>query len=126
MPDRTICLTPELLHILQHSLGLDQYGQGEQYRNHYVAGGNDVIKCRTLVEMGYMVERDMGMLCGGQPAFFVTQEGKAAVDRESPMPPKLSRSKRRYRVYLRGGFRETYGKWLKDPFYDDYRREHGV
>ena len=26
------------LHILQHSLGLDKYGDGNQYRNHFVTG----------------------------------------------------------------------------------------
>ena len=30
------------LSILQHALGVDQYGQGEQYRSHYVTGpGSD-------------------------------------------------------------------------------------
>ena len=126
MSEQVEPLTSELLHIMQHSLGLDQYGEGEQYRNHFCAGGKDIAKCRALVGMGYMVESDPSELPGRWPFFHVTQEGKAAVDRESPMPPNLSRSKRRYRVYLRGGFRETYGKWLKDSFYDDYRREHGV
>lgn len=49
-------MKPELLHVLQHALGLDQYGQvmsasgdrpvhryaGEKtYRNHYVTGDDD-------------------------------------------------------------------------------------
>ena len=32
-------LTPRQLAILQHALGLDQYGHGTFYRNHYCAGG---------------------------------------------------------------------------------------
>jgi len=126
MPEKTICLTPELLHILQHSLGLDQYGEGEQYRNHFCAGGKDIEKCRALVGMGYMVESDPSELPGRWPFFHVTQEGEEAVAIQSPKPPKLSRSKRRYTLYLDGDFSESYGEWIKDSYYDDYRREHGV
>ena len=94
-----------LLHILQHSLGLDEYGQGGQYRNHYVAGGDDVTKCQDLVALGYMRERE-GMppsLTGGSPVFNVTSAGIDAVALESPKPPKVSRSKQRYRRYLEFG-----------------------
>ena len=31
-------MTLNQLHILQHSLGRDQYGHGTDYRNHYCAG----------------------------------------------------------------------------------------
>ncbi len=42
------------LHILQHSLGLDQFGEGRQYRNHFAAGpgGQDFADCVALTEMG--------------------------------------------------------------------------
>ena len=93
-------LTPELLHILQHSLGVDRYGQGEQYRNHYVAGGNDVERCRTLVAQGYMREQPGGQLTGGMPVFSVTAAGIDAVALQSETPPKLTRSQKRYRDYL--------------------------
>ena len=53
MPERS--LTLEQLQILQHSLGLDKYGQGPVFRNHFCAGGSDEETCRSLVEMGYMV-----------------------------------------------------------------------
>lgn len=42
------------LEILQHALGVDKYGQGEMYRNHFCAGVDDEATCRELVEMGYM------------------------------------------------------------------------
>lgn len=58
-------MNKELLHILQHSLGLNEYGQGNQYRNHFVAGGDDVRKCRELVALGYMRERKDNGLTGG-------------------------------------------------------------
>lgn len=31
-------MSPAQLHILQHALGLDSYGQGTFYRNRYVLG----------------------------------------------------------------------------------------
>jgi hypothetical protein len=93
----------KLLHILQHTLGVDQYGQGNQYRNHFVAGGKDVEKCRELVELGFMVERKDNGLTNGSPWFSVTQSGIDAVALESPKPPKLTKSKQRYRRFLEFG-----------------------
>ena len=93
----------ELLQILQHSLGLNEYGQGSQYRNHFVAGGDDVRKCRELVEMGCMKERSDNGLTGGAPWFSVTTKGIDVVALESPAPPKVSKSKQRYRRFLEYG-----------------------
>lgn len=93
----------ELLHILQHSLGLDEYGQGNQYRNHFVAGGDDARKCRELVAIGFMQERKDNGLTGGSPWFSVTTQGIDAVALESPAPPKVSKSKQRYRRFLEYG-----------------------
>jgi len=63
-----------LLHILRHSVGLDDHGKGNQYRNHYAAspGSESFAKCNELVEMGYM--RDMGP-AGSLRCFVVTQLG---------------------------------------------------
>lgn len=90
----------DLLHVLQHSLGLNKYGQGNQYRNHYVAGADDAAKCRELVAMGYMAERPSSELTGGDPLFHVTPAGIDVVALQSPAPPKLTRSQKRYREYL--------------------------
>ncbi len=103
-----------LLHILQHSLGLDGYGQGRQYRNHYVAGAADVSKCRDLVALGCMQEHPPAQLSGGDPIFAVTKVGLEAVTRESPKPPKKTRSQVRYREYLEvADCYEGFGDWLK-------------
>lgn len=108
-------MTPARLHILQHSLGLDQYGQGSWYRNHYVCGpghhGYD--DCIALVADGLMVERPPRELFGGDSCFVVTQAGKEAVRRESPKPPKLTRSQKRYREWLRIDNGVKFGDWLK-------------
>lgn len=93
-------ISTDLLDILQHSLGLNQYGGGNQYRNHYVAGADDVAKCRELVAMGYMVERPSTELTGFGPLFHVTPAGIDAVALQSPAPPKLTRSQKRYLEYL--------------------------
>ena len=85
-------MTPAQLHILQHSLGLDQYGRGESYRNHYVTGegSNDHVDCMELVALGWMTRRAGNELSGGDDVFRVTDEGRAAVRAWSPSPPKLT------------------------------------
>ena len=95
----------ELLHILQHSIGVDQYGQGVQYRNHFATGpdGKDYGKCQTLVEMGFMQDLGTRAIWGEMHCFIVTDRGKEAVALHSPAPPKISRGKQRYRRYLEYG-----------------------
>ena len=105
-------LTAPQLQILQHSLGVDEHGQGRMYRNHFCAGGNDETICRELVEMGYMRQhRTTEML----PYFncSVTDAGKAAMLRESPAPPKLSRSQQRYRKFLDQDSDLSFREWLR-------------
>lgn len=114
-------LKPSQLHVLQHSLGVDQYGQGRQYRNHFCAGGKDVEICRELVALGYMVERPASDLTGGSPLFFVSDAGKVAMSAESPAPPVLTRSQKRYREFLRADTGRKFIEWLKDQA--EYRRE---
>jgi len=110
MPERS--LTLEQLQILQHSLGLDKYGQGPVFRNHFCAGGSDEETCRSLVEMGYMETFVRSYL----PYYncTVTRAGVEAVLRESPPPPKLTRSQRRYREFLRADTGQRFMEWLKD------------
>ncbi len=108
-------MTTEQLHILQHALGVDQYGRGQQYRNMYCAGGKDIEICRDLVALGYMSKHYITELF---PYFncSVTAEGKRAMLAESPNPPKLTRSQRRYREWLDSGTGDCgwkFGEWLK-------------
>jgi len=90
------------LHILQHALGVDQYGQGDQYRSHFVtsAGSVDHPDCMALFEAGLMKRRANVEMYGGMDAFFVTDEGRAFVAANSPPPPKLTRGQRRYQAWL--------------------------
>jgi hypothetical protein len=101
-----------LLHILQHALGLDEYGQGRQYRNHFVAGGKDLDYCRQLVGMGYMKEHPATAISGGNPWFSVTPAGIDAVAQFSPEPPKLTRAQKRYRDHLHADAGLTFAEGL--------------
>lgn len=98
-------ITKSQLHILQHSLGVDEYGRGRQYRNHFVTGegSTDWPDCNALVDSGLMTVRRNHPLCGKSDCFNVTEAGKQYVAEHSPKPPKVSRSKARYKRYLEYG-----------------------
>lgn len=89
-------MTAEQLHVLQHSLGVDKYGLGSQYRNHYVGESQ---ACRALVGLGYMIEMKPRSVSGGDIWFMVTNAGIKAMREESPKPPKVTRSQQRMMDY---------------------------
>jgi len=92
-------LTPEQLHVLQHALGVDEYGQGKQYRNHFCACGGDIGICESLIEIGLMKQHRTTEVF---PDFncSVTEAGKLAMAEQSPKPPKLTRGQQRYSDFL--------------------------
>lgn len=104
-------LTTRELEILQHALGVDEFGQGRMYRNHFCAGGDDEEVCRQLVALGYMETFTRSYL----PYYncTVTKTGKAAMLAESPRPPKLTRSQARYRKFLDADTGGSFKEWLK-------------
>lgn len=116
-------MTPAQLHILQHALGVDQYGlvhychEGREHygfmpnRNHFCAGGSDEDVCKELIALGYM---KLHRTTEVYPYFncSVTESGKEAVRRESPPAPKLSRSQKRYREFLHADTGYSFGEWL--------------
>lgn len=77
------------LHILQHSLGLNEHGQGRAYRNHFETGpgSTDHAHCMALVESGLMARGVGSALTGGDDLFTVTEAGRAFVAENSPPPP---------------------------------------
>lgn len=110
-------MTSEQLHIIQHSLGCDQYGRGTRYRNHYCAstgpGSNEAVLV-SLVEAGLMKEhRSPSFVPSDMRTFSVTPAGIEAMERESPKPPKVSRSKQRYADFLRADSGLTFIEWLR-------------
>jgi hypothetical protein len=102
------------VEILQHSLGLDEYGRGSGYRNHFVTGPGcaDFATCRALTDRGLMEDHGTGPLYGGNHCFTVTSAGLAFVREHSPKPPKLTRSQRRYRDFLDADCGLSFGEWL--------------
>lgn len=111
-------LVGPLLSILQHSLGVDEFGRGRQFRNHFVtdATSHDGRLCLQLVALGFM--RDCGSrgeLTGGMNLFVVTRAGQEAMQRDSPVPPpakKMTRSQRRYDDFLRSDCGVSFREWL--------------
>lgn len=108
----------EQLSILQHTLGLDHHGQGNQFRNHFCTGPGttDYPHCQSLVAQGLMTQRVGNALSGGSDIFMVTDAGKAFVREQSPKPALLTRSQRRYRNFLASGAGDigyTFGEWLQ-------------
>lgn len=103
------------LHILQHSLGLDQYGRGTFYRNHFVTGegSKDHADCMALVGVGFMTVRSGNVLSAGDDVFRVTDAGKAAVAEHSSAPPKLTRSQQNYLDFLSYDGSLTFIEYLK-------------
>lgn len=108
-------MNPKHLHILQHSLGLDDYGRGKAYRNHYATepGCDSYLDCVALVELGFMRDEGKIVIWGGLHAFVVTDSGKSAVREHSPKPPKLTRSQQRYKEFLESDSGWTFGEFLK-------------
>ena len=108
-------MTPTQLHIMQHTLGLDAYGQGTFYRNRFVTGPDcdNYTDCRALVDAGFMVEHPPRALFGGHSCFTVTDAGLVAVAEQSPKPPKRTRSQLRYDKWLRIDGVESFGEWLR-------------
>ena len=65
--------------ILRHSLGL---GRGDrEYRNHFVTGpgSTDYPHCEALVASGLMTKSPGHPLSGGDPIYYVTEAGRAAL-----------------------------------------------
>ena len=127
-------MSPSHLHILQHSLGLDQYGQSSHrpnsddfhgcYRNRYYTSADSPAgkECQELVALGLMEDHGPQPHCSGMNCYTVTDEGYAAMKAASPPPPKVSRSAKRWAAYL--VVREAWGMSFKDYLKWPDRREH--
>lgn len=124
-------MTDQQLQILQHSLGRDEYGRRpatnphEDYRNYFVTDPNtvDYPVCRDLESLGLMgSSQPPTFIDQGSVVFHVTDDGVREVERLSPKPPKLSRSKQRYQQYLDSECSESFGEYLKHRMYERYEK----
>jgi len=107
-------MTPKQLEILQHSLGLDEYGRGTMHRNCFVTGegSKDHAACLALVENGFMHRRANVALFAGDDIFTVTEAGKKAAIENSPPPPKISAGQQRYLDWLAADCSMSFIEWL--------------
>jgi len=108
-------MSPEQLHILQHALGVDKYGQGKPYRDYYCCGLDDaatLLDLRVLVTLGYMREGHK-INEGRDQYFFVLPSGLSAMRGHSPKPPKVSRGRQRYLEFLNSECGMSFGEFLK-------------
>ncbi len=103
------------LEILQHALGVDEYGRGREYRDHFVTGpgSRDFDTCQALVAEGLMVDCGAVAWCDGDHCFRVTDAGRRYVREHSPKPPKVTRSQRRYQRFLDADCGLSFGEWLR-------------
>lgn len=93
-------MTPQELHILLHTIGLDDPYQEKSYRNHFVAddGHSDLPAIQKLCLEGLMEEqRAPGFLEAGDRVFRVTDCGRQAAERLRRRP---TRAQRRYHRFL--------------------------
>ena len=115
-------VTPEQLDILRHALGVTEHTRPADLaypiRSRYVTerGTRDYDLCMHLVDAGLMACRTGNIapeLIGGGELFVVTLEGRRAVAKSIPEPPKLTRSQARYRAWLDADTGVTFGEWLR-------------
>ncbi|WP_443096796.1 hypothetical protein ACTT2I_05155 [Stenotrophomonas sp. PUT21] len=111
----TTALPDAELQILRHALGIGDAGWERSHRNHFVTGegGDDHLHCMALVARGFMVQRAGNAITGGDDLFKVTDAGRAAVQKHTPPPRKLTRSQRRYQQFLRYDGGVTFGEYLR-------------
>lgn len=120
-------MTDHKLHILQHSLGLDDHGRDSKgalclpmtHRNHYVMSDDspDGIMCNEMAASGLMERHAPRVISGEMPIFTVTEAGRAHIREHSPKPPKVSAGRVRYLEWLRvqDCFPDwSFGDWLKN------------
>lgn len=68
--------------LIRHALGVQAYGfhrglrYKKPYRNHFVAGGDDVAIWDALVEAGHATKREGNAITGGDPVYYVTEAGR--------------------------------------------------
>lgn len=108
-------MSTEELHILFHSIGLDDNGHGREYRNHFATSpeSQDGILCIHLCAKGLMIDQGEQSMWGGMHCYCVTDKGKAFVRSHAKPLPKLSRSQQRYRNFLHADCGMTFGEYIK-------------
>lgn len=95
-------MSERILSILQHSLGVDKFGRGTQYREHFVTGEGsiDYPICMEAERLGLMTRHAGNALTGEMDLFLVTDAGRAFVAEHSPRPDRRQKARDRYSRFL--------------------------
>jgi hypothetical protein len=129
-------LSKEEKQILLHSLGLSNLRwydkaklKDKPDRNYFYTSKDtkDYPFIEKLIEKKLMVNSEKGWENQEGTYFHVTTEGiKIALEiaRKEIKENTPSRSKRRYQLYLHFECCESFGEWLKNPYWDDCRKRH--
>ena len=113
-------LTQSQVEILRHAIGADGYGRRVVDRNHFVTDKEsfDGQVCESLVRLQLMDDfGPQGDITGGMNLYRSTDAGFRAVSMNSPKPPKLTSSQRRYQQFLDADSGLTFFEWLKTKRY---------
>lgn len=113
-------MNSEQRETIRHSLGLDEYGHGREYRNFFMTSPDcaDGKLCDGLVEFGMMVRdpRYPSEISGGDHCWHVTELGRSTFLAECPKPKKKTRAELRYDEFVSADCGLTFGEWLKRKF----------
>lgn len=125
-------ITDKEKDILFHTLGfdyvfsfLDKHKIEEPTRNYEYCELKEV---QSLIDKNLMQFKCSSFNRGDSAMYFeVTEDGiKLAQELCLKSLPKLTRSQKRYQVYLHCDSSETYGEWIKNSYWNDCRKRNGV
>lgn len=118
-------LTPEQIHILQHSLGLSKR-HDKPYRNYYAVGtSSDCIRdLETLVSKGLMANGGKSPVNSEMVYYYVTDQGRKVAFDNLPKDTRTPGQKRYERfLYACDAFPDlTFKEFLTHPYFKEARR----
>lgn len=108
-------LTPEQIDIIRHTLGCDQFGNGE-YRNYFAAGqtGKDHQTFEEFVGLGIAVKnpRFPSEISGGSDVYHITGWGKDLFLSQCPKPLRKTRAQLKYEKWIEEDSGRTFAEFL--------------
>jgi len=127
-------LTKQEQHILLHTLGLSniQFYEKEKihepYRNRFYTSYDcddykiikDLIEKELMYDTQRSWEEDRSYFCATEKGIELAQ--RIALENI----PKMTRSQKRYRLYLHSEADEKFRDWIKNSYWDEYRKRNGV
>lgn len=119
-------------NLTKNQIGIMKHTVSDRERNWFGTskGCQDANDFDQLVKLGFAVDRQPPPWSGDTALYSLTEEGKKIVNEieleEFKNRPILTKSKRRYNAFLDLDCPQSFGEWLKDPYWNDYRSAMGV